>query len=247
MPRYPGILIAAIMVMAVTCCTVTAGQQIAVTSAEMNTGSTAPITLTLDKAPQGLSGFKIFLNVSDPSIAEIASVVYPNGFGLSKTTPLPFTSGEIKAMDLYGTTVPEGSTEILLATLNIRGLSPGTTTLIATLSPLGLSGNIAQGGMNYVPNTTVIYGTITVHDQQSAYTTTTTPQSIDRLGSMPRDADNDGLYEDITGDGTLDFSDVTYYFENINWIQENEPVSLFDFNKNGMIDFGDIVILNQKL
>jgi len=31
------------------------------------------------------------------------------------------------------------------------------------------------------------------------------------------------------------------YYDNIDWIKENAPVAFFDYNKNGLIDFDDVV------
>lgn len=57
------------------------------------------------------------------------------------------------------------------------------------------------------------------------------------------DLDHDGLYEDINGNGRLDFDDVVAYYDNMDWIEENAPVILFDYNNNDNIDFDDVVIL----
>ncbi|MDN7025301.1 T9SS C-terminal target domain-containing protein [Methanoculleus sp. FWC-SCC1] len=59
----------------------------------------------------------------------------------------------------------------------------------------------------------------------------------------PTDPDGDGLYEDLNGSGRLDFADVVVYFEQMEWIADNEPVDCFDYNGNGRIDFNDIVVL----
>ncbi|HPX74156.1 MAG TPA: dockerin type I domain-containing protein, partial [Methanoregulaceae archaeon] len=60
---------------------------------------------------------------------------------------------------------------------------------------------------------------------------------------LPTDPDNDGLYEDLNGNGRCDFADVVLYFNQMNWIAENEPVSAFDYNGNGEIDFSDLILL----
>ena len=60
---------------------------------------------------------------------------------------------------------------------------------------------------------------------------------------LPTDPDNDGLYEDLNGNGRRDFADVVLYFNQMNWIAENEPVSAFDYNGNGRIDFSDLILL----
>jgi PKD repeat protein len=63
----------------------------------------------------------------------------------------------------------------------------------------------------------------------------------------PTDSNHDGFYEDINGNGQLDFDDVVAYYDNMDWIGGNEPVALFDYNKNGSIDFDDIVKLYDML
>jgi DNA-binding beta-propeller fold protein YncE len=71
--------------------------------------------------------------------------------------------------------------------------------------------------------------------------------SLPTSGNAPRDLTGDGLYEDLNGNGNLDFNDVVLFFNNMDWITDNEPVSAFDFNKNGQIDFNDIVILFNEM
>jgi parallel beta-helix repeat protein len=63
----------------------------------------------------------------------------------------------------------------------------------------------------------------------------------------PTDLDQDGLYEDINGNGRLDFDDVVAYYDNMDWIEENVQIELFDYNENGLIDFDDVVKLYDML
>jgi len=63
----------------------------------------------------------------------------------------------------------------------------------------------------------------------------------------PTDPDEDGLYEDLNGNGGLDFDDVVQFFNYLEWIEANEPISCFDFNGNGRIDFDDIVQLFNEV
>ena len=63
----------------------------------------------------------------------------------------------------------------------------------------------------------------------------------------PTDLDYDNLYEDINGNGMLDFDDVVAYYDNMEWIEENVQLELFDYNKNGLIDFDDVVKLYDML
>lgn len=62
------------------------------------------------------------------------------------------------------------------------------------------------------------------------------------------DLDGDGLYEDLNGNGRLDFDDVTTLFEYIDILGGHPLVAAcFDFNRNGRLDFADVVALFNLL
>jgi parallel beta-helix repeat protein len=63
----------------------------------------------------------------------------------------------------------------------------------------------------------------------------------------PSDLDQDGLYEDVNGNEILDFDDVVAYYDNMEWIEENMQLELFDYNNNELIDFDDVVKLYDML
>gem|GEM_PF-1465967 len=63
----------------------------------------------------------------------------------------------------------------------------------------------------------------------------------------PTDPDGDGLYEDLNGNGRLEFADVAACFHAVEWIAAVEPVDCFDYNGNGRIDFNDIVVLFREV
>jgi PKD repeat protein len=73
------------------------------------------------------------------------------------------------------------------------------------------------------------------------------PVALPGVSGIPTDTDVDGIYEDMNANGRIDFDDVIAFFENMDWITENEPVSLFDFNGNGRIDFADVVLLYDEV
>ena len=64
---------------------------------------------------------------------------------------------------------------------------------------------------------------------------------------VPSDPDRDGMYEDLNGNGALDFADVVLFFNQMDWISAHEPAGLFDFNHNGRIDYNDIVRVFEML
>jgi hypothetical protein len=59
----------------------------------------------------------------------------------------------------------------------------------------------------------------------------------------PKDLDHDGLYEDINGNGQLDFDDVVAYYDNMDSITQKNLTPYFDFKRNGVINFDDFMKL----
>jgi PKD repeat protein len=63
----------------------------------------------------------------------------------------------------------------------------------------------------------------------------------------PGDPDGDGFYEDLNGNGWIDFADLILYFNTIDWIRENQPLCCFDYDGNGAIDFIDAILLMDEI
>lgn len=63
----------------------------------------------------------------------------------------------------------------------------------------------------------------------------------------PTDPDGSGQYKDINGNGFVDFHDPQVFLDNFEFAMNNEPVDLFDFDKNGFIGFGDINTLYNSV
>jgi PKD repeat protein len=61
----------------------------------------------------------------------------------------------------------------------------------------------------------------------------------------PLDPDTDFFFEDINGNGRLDYDDVVVYYQNMQWIRDQFDVGIrpYDFNGNGRIDYDDVVVL----
>jgi hypothetical protein len=82
---------------------------------------------------------------------------------------------------------------------------------------------------------------------------TTSGEMISASGSCggsypaPTDVDGDGAYEDLNGNGRIDFADVILFFRNMDWIRENQPRACFDYNGNGNIDFADLILLFREV
>ena len=65
--------------------------------------------------------------------------------------------------------------------------------------------------------------------------------------SPPLDPDNDGLYQDVNGNGRTDFADVTILFNNLGEVASSYPTTAFDFNENARIDYSDVIVLYGRL
>jgi uncharacterized membrane protein YgcG len=92
-------------------------------------GDVTTVDLILDTAPAGISGFAIRISMEDPSIGEITAVTLPGWAELSDIAGVPGPEVRIIAVDLQEM-VDKGASGILLATLSVKGLSPGTTEIL---------------------------------------------------------------------------------------------------------------------
>jgi len=63
----------------------------------------------------------------------------------------------------------------------------------------------------------------------------------------PRDLDRDGLYEDVNGNGRLDFDDAVTLARNLDSGVVQTYKAAFDFNGNGRVDFDDAIRLALRI
>ncbi len=93
-----------------------------------------------------------------------------------------------------------------------------------------------------VTSTTTATPTSTVPPISLPTTAPTTRAVLPISGGVgqPTDMNTDGLYEDVNGNGRKDFADVVLFFNQMDWIAANEPISAFDCNGNERIDFADV-------
>jgi PKD repeat protein len=138
---------------------------------------------------------------------------------------VPASSIWMKVSDIDDIIHP-GATNIELALFNSTGKVPMSTTMNVTVSQIDTdTGDPVHTHVN--PASVTIVALLPF----PGYT------------SPPTDPFHDGVYWDLNGINGIDFDDVILYFLYLEWIQENEPVSLFDYNNNGRIDFDDLYIL----
>lgn len=108
-------------------------------------GETAELFLVLDDAWAGLAGYDLVIRFSDPTVAEIPVITYPSWAVLNNTTLNADRSVRISGMDL-SQEVNRGMTAVPLATLKIREISEGSSSI--SLESVHLK---AEGGAAIYP------------------------------------------------------------------------------------------------
>ena len=121
----------------------------------------------------------------------------------------------------------QNATNVTLATITVK------PNFVANGS-LNISINRLDDDNGYPIDVVIENVTITVFEALPSY-------------NPPTDPDKDGLYEDINGNGLVDFDDVVEFFQHFEWIEENWPTDIIDFNGNGLLDFDDIVELFKEV
>ncbi|WP_052402888.1 outer membrane protein assembly factor BamB family protein [Methanococcoides methylutens] len=99
-------------------------------------GQTEALNFYLDQLPAGLSGYNLTLGISDPSVARITGVEFPDWSGtLHTNSQLPANSICIKAIDL-NKNVNAGDANILLGTVTVESLAIGEGNITVSINRL---------------------------------------------------------------------------------------------------------------
>jgi len=101
---------------------------------EILLNETESINITLDVAPEGLSGYNITVSFLNP-IEEILDVRFPDWAILHDNSTLPADSLWIKAVDL-NENVQSNASNILLASLTVKGNKVGETEIDITVTKM---------------------------------------------------------------------------------------------------------------
>ena len=104
-------------------------------STKTDVGSEVTVNLVLDKAPDGLSGYNLTVSLSNPEVAEIVSVSFPEWATLHSSSSLPADSVWMKCADLNDE-IKRGDKNISLARLTLRGDEKGKTDLVITVTKI---------------------------------------------------------------------------------------------------------------
>jgi C1A family cysteine protease len=189
---------------------------------------------------------------------EIYIYTDPTSGPRNETGPVYSTNGTIQYAGYH--TIPLGSDVQLTAGQNFSAVLKLTTPEHNYPMPIEMpiadytSNATANPGESFISLNGNTWDDITVIDQNFSNTNVCIKAFTDPdLPVFPgytnpsTDSDHNDLYEDINGNGELDFDDVVAYYDNMNWIEDNAPVDFFDYNNNDQIDFDDVVKLYDML
>jgi len=193
-------------------------------------GKTGTAELTGRWLDEGLAGGRITVSLSDPEVATITGADVADTFGIAETT----VAGDGSSATLRFADVEENAqggvpgTDTTLAALDVRGTNTGTTDIEVTVDQLDGDDGVDLGA-------TTEMGLVVVG-----------PPPVTG-GDEPTDPDGDGRFEDVNGNGRVDYADIETLFESF----EDDSVRLnrtaYDFNENGELDYDDVVSLYSEV
>jgi hypothetical protein len=167
-------------------------------------GETTRVPIRLSEAPDGLAGYRLTVEVADPSVAAITAAAIPEEFGLTNAS-VGSDAAVLQASDT-GRNVQPGATDIRLGTITLRGDAEGATSLAVSVEQVD-----ADDGSRIVP--TIREGRLTVE----AGRPTNEPPRAD-AGNTLTVAAGDTVELDATGSNDPDGDALTY-----EWRQSGGP------------------------
>jgi len=191
-------------------------------------GRTGEAVVEASALPTGFAGAEVTVSVTNPEVATITGVEFPEDLGLTESR----RSGDGASVTLRvadtDRNVEAGGRDIPLAALTVRGDDTGTTDLQVEVSRVDDEDGNSVGA-----------------EARSGVLVTGPPTVTG--GAAPTDLDGDGHYEDLNGNGRLDYEDIEILFSNFDADSVTMNDSAYDFNENGQLDFDDVVDLYEEV
>ncbi len=202
-----------------------------VESAAISQGGTAEVDVTASSLPAGLSGARVAISTSDDGVAEITGGSYNDAIGLT-ADPVVSDDGQTVELRFADTEsdVQSGAQNVTVGTLEIEAVGSGTTDLQVSVENMD-----AEDGSE-------------IDAQERMGVVVAGPPALGSgpAGSAPTDPDGDGQFEDVNGNGRMDYADIELLFERLDDESVTMNVDAYDFNDNGQIDYDDVVDLYEE-
>lgn len=202
--------------------------QVDVQSKAIGYGKTGTADLYAKSLPTGISGAQVTITVSDPEVATITGADFSDALGLTESSISSDGSSATLRFADTERNVQAGGHDVSIATLSLRGDNTGTADLTVSVEQMDNES-----------------GTAIDAEARSGIVITGPPAVTG--GNAPTDPDGDGHYEDVNGNGRVDYDDVKTLFSKLNSDSVTLNKSAYDFNENGQLDFDDVVTLYEEV
>ncbi len=191
---------------------------------------TLTANLTLSYAYEGVSGYNVVVTVPNNSTAVFnGSADYGEQFALGNVTVSENrTTVEFDAVDLNETVQSEAQ-NVSLGTLELVGVDNGTVNVSVSVKTIENDNGTAI-------ETRTDNATLEVRD---------VPVIVGN--ETPNDLDHDGTYEDVNGNGEVDYNDVVALFSKRDTANVQQHADLFDYTDSGDFGYTDIVSLYETI
>jgi PKD repeat protein len=198
-------------------------------SVAVRPGKAATVDLDLRSAPEGLAGGRLTVSVDHPEVATIRGAEYGDALGLT-AEPEVADDGASVTLELSDVdrSIEAGTGSVTLASITLEGVNAGTADVNVEIE--ALDDDAGDRIDPAVDPGLVVTGPPVVTGTQP-----------------PADVDGDGAYEDVNGNGRLDYDDVVALFTNLDSDAVQLNKEAYDFNENGRLDYADIVSLYEEI
>jgi PKD repeat protein len=192
----------------------------------------AEVDLELLSAAAGLSGGRLTVSVDHPEVARIQDAEYGDALALTADPEVsPDGSSVTLAFSDIDRSIEPGTDGVTLASITVEGEDTGTADLSVDVEALDDdAGNAIDPA---VDRGLVVTGPPAVGSGSG--------------GQPPTDPDGDGFFEDVNGNGRMDYDDVTTLFNNFDSDAVQLNKEAYDFNENGQLDYDDVVDLYEEI
>lgn len=191
-------------------------------------GDETAASVVLSEAPEGVAGFNITLGVDGEEVTIVATSA-GDSFDLA-VTDTDADAAMIRGLD-FNQNVQAGAENVTLATAYVRSAegADGTTDISIT------DVDVLESDEAESINATTSNATLEVHNVEPIV-----------YNQLPIDADADGLYEDIDGNGEVNRNDAQIFFREFN-SDAIQGYDEYDFNQDGKLSYSDIVALRNYM
>ncbi|WP_380678285.1 alkaline phosphatase PhoX [Salinigranum sp. GCM10025319] len=199
-----------------------------VSSVAVGQGDSVEAEVRVSHVPDGLAGGEFSVSVADTSVVEIQGAGYPDAVGLSEKPAIAddASTATFRFADTDAVMQSE-DTEFVVGTVTLAGMGAGVTDIDTSASLDDDAG-----------------AAIDVETRSGV--AMTGPSSVGSSASTPTDPDGDGFFEDVNGNGRVDYDDVVLLFNNLESQSVASNARAFDFNENDRLDYADIVTLYEE-